>query len=458
MQVRTILIPALLITAFGAAWVFIGTPNRNAPDANQGAAPGEEPVGDEPTTALLEGESRNVIEIEQAPRTRPKPRPPVVRPEVEAKDLVVEASNKVTRIPNGAVLRNVHVKPGAQLRLPDLGTVFIEGDIRNEGIIDAVRASVMLDGRTQTIEGILEARRIRMTGGLKRVRGAVATMIGRNDDDPKVPELVVGAESTLLLDGKEARAAVSDAYGFRIEGHLVIDGGTFQCTFSNGNGRTTAQSWPEGSRLTIHDGHFIGRGDHDFGQASIEMHAGRIHISDDIWSLGSQLTMYGGTIANSNWGGAFGVDGRVDMHGGTWKVGQRGDRGLHFRASSDARFNGGKIVIGGQHVSGNKGGIYVTGAVHLWDVHLDRGTQIDPRSPGGASLTVAHELTRQKNAPLRDKGYALYVAREIDPHGPKPGDGNVVSPAGSSDVHSPGGNRQPVRPPVSPPPPPGRGR
>jgi hypothetical protein len=458
MHARAILIAALLVATFATAWVFVGTPERPAQPSPQRTKADDEAEGQGPPAALLEGEGRDaVVEIEQAPRTKTKPRPPVVRPDVEPRDLVVEASNKVTRVPNGTVLGDVHVLPGAQLRLPDLGTVFIEGDLRNEGTIDAVRTDVHLDGRDQTIEGQLAARRIKLSGGLKRVRGTLSTRIGRQNDDPKDPELVVGPGATLLVDGKGSRAQTSDAYGFRIEGHLIIDGGIFQCSFANGNGKTAAQSWPEGSRLTIYKGHFIGRGDHHFGQATIDLHDGRIDIADDLWSLGSQFTMYGGAINNSQNGGMFAIEGRVDVHGGVWRVHQRGDRGLQFRASSDARFNGGQIILGGQHVSGNRGGILVTGAVHLWDLHLDRSTQIDPRSPGGASLTIAHELTSQKNALLRDNGYAVEIAHEIVPQGRSiPSDpdnvpsigGRAASPPRSS--RSPGVGGQPVRPPEVP--------
>ncbi len=439
MNGRAVLVSTLLVATFVAAWVFIGMPERDAARSHSNAEAEADPSGNAEEVALLEGEGRDVvIEIPQA--TKPTPRPPVVRPDVAPRDLVIEASNKVTRIPNGTVRGNVHVLPGAQLRLPDLGTVFIEGDIRNEGTIDAVRTDVRLDGRDQVIEGVLDARRIKLSGGLKRVRGTLGTSIGRKNDDPKVPELVVGPDATLLIDGKGSRAHSSDAYGFRIEGHLIIDGGVFQCSFSNGNGKTTARSWPVGSRLTIYKGHFIGRGDHDFGQATIEMHDGRIDINDDLWSLGAQLTMHGGMINNASYGGMFAVLGRVDMHGGTWKVGQRGIRGLHFRESSDARFNGGKIRLGGQHVSGNKGGILVTGAVHLWDLHLDRSTQIDPRSPGGAALTIAHQLTSQKNALLRDSGYALAIAHEIVPRSRAiPSDPDNVPGIGVPPPRKPGG-------------------
>lgn len=394
------------------------------------------------------------VPVPSEPVVAAKPEPSSdARPEAEAENIRVDEGIVTV---TARVLGDLTVAPGSRVILPT-GRVYIEGSIHNEGTIDAQATDLVFDGGSESIEGSLTARRMVFEGGHYRVTGkSQVSTTPRGNADPLQPELIILPGSSLVIE-EGAKVVASDPYAFRVEGELIIDGGTFTCSFANGNDKTTAQSWPEGGTLTIHRGLYRGQGDQDFGAARIVIHDGTLLVTDDIWSLGADLTMHGGRIANASYGGAFHVRGRVDMYGGEWLVGQRGNRGLLFTRRSDMRATGGRIVVRGSHVASppqgarRNGGMYLDGSASLHDLVLSRSTQVDPRSQPGAVLYVAGTLTLAHQVRLHDPDGVVRANQTVVQEPPKAQEqAPALDPGGSRiDLDVPPGRGR-VRPPVVP--------
>jgi len=293
------------------------------------------------------------------------------------------------------------------------GEVRISGDFANAGTVVAGRSSIVFDGADQTLSGPLVAKKIILRGGVKRLRGAFSTN-GRTPSVAGEAHLVVEAGTTLLIE-EHGSLRTFNAYGYQIAGHLVIDGGTFRCAFFNGTGKPNADgvpgpedSWLPGSTLTIRGGKFVSGGDADFRGATVTLHAGELHVDDDLWSLGDAFVMYGGLVRNSKRGGAFQVTGSVQIYGGEVHVQQSSRRGLFVTDTAVFGGTGGTLRIRGSAGTRGEGGMRLLTPLSVANLSIETNTRIHPESSESAHISVANTLTITKGKSLHANGRLIY--------------------------------------------------
>jgi hypothetical protein len=291
-------------------------------------------------------------------------------------------------------------------RLPANRTVHISGDVNIEGALGAGSTTIVLDGGNQLIEGNFGARAIILRGGTKRLRG----FAGSEQTEPSPPGeagLYVEADTTLVIE-PGSKWTIPNPYGFQVAGHLVIDGGTFVCRFTNGNGDDRGEeSWLPGSSLTIHSGRFHGRGDADFSGATVTIYDGELAIDDDLWDTGETLNVYGGVVRNATRGGAFVVKGALNMSAGELLAYQSSSRGLQVHETARVACSGGRVAICGRAATRAGGGIYLRGGVTFFDLDVEVKTFVRATSDETAYLAVTRALRIAKNASLNMRGRPL---------------------------------------------------
>ncbi len=299
-------------------------------------------------------------------------------------------------------LDDLVVERGETRHLP-AGEVTVSGNLRIEGEIDASRTTLVLDGADQTLDGKLLAKRIIVRNGFKRLRGTFGTM-DRAVAAPGQAGLYVEAGTTLQIESG-GRWTTPGPYGFQIAGTLLIDGGEFHCTFTNGDGTERGEdSWLSGSRLEIRTGKFVADGDADFRGASIVIHSGELLINDDLWHTGDSLLMYGGLLRNSRGGGKFTLSGNVNMSGGKMVVGHSARRGLSIYPGALVNCTGGTVIIDGRRALTGDGGIHLARGATFFDLQINTSTRIHPDSATDAYLAVSGELRIGKDEQLIANG------------------------------------------------------
>ena len=320
------------------------------------------------------------------------------------------ATEGKTAIPERRQIHNVEVRNGGTVQLPS-GEVSIDGDltIAEGGQLSAAGTTIVLDGENQTISGTATAGKIIMRGGTKRISGTFGTQSTANADPGKA-QLYVEAGTTLIIE-KGGKWNTPNPYGFQIAGDLVIDGGEFNCRFSNGNGTDRGEeSWLPGSTLTIYSGKFIGNGDADFSGATITIHDGALEINDDIWNSGDALNMYGGTMRNTTGGGMFYLTGNVNIRDGKLQVYQNYTRSLRFAKDSSVYCTGGEISINGSSATSDDGGILLASSATVPDLVINASTKIHKGSATDAFLSVSGDLKIAKGQRFEGKGFNVIAS------------------------------------------------
>lgn len=308
--------------------------------------------------------------------------------------------------------RNIHdisVGVGGTLTLP-AGEVTIDGNIVNTGSLDASKSTLILDGADQTIEGNLNASKVVLRGGTKRIRGGTFGSLGNSNAQPGEAGLYVEADTTLIIE-EGGKWNTPNPYGFQIAGSLVIDGGEFHCRFSNGNGTDRGEdAWLPGSTLTIFKGKFVGNGDADFSGATLTIHDGALEINDDIWNSGDALNMYGGSMRNTTGGGMFYLTGTVTVSDGKLQVYQSGNRSLRVHRDASVFCTGGEISINGSSASSDDGGIMLGASATLSNLKVNTSTKISSLSVEGSFLSVSGDFEIAKGRKFEAKGFSIIAA------------------------------------------------
>ncbi|MCB9894986.1 MAG: hypothetical protein H6839_11100 [Planctomycetes bacterium] len=315
-----------------------------------------------------------------------------------------------TTIAERRQIHNVDVGSGGTVQLPS-GEVSIDGDltIAEGGSLAAAGTTLVLDGENQTLSGTATAGKIIMRGGTKRIRGSFGTTSSANADPGKA-QLYVEAGTTLVIE-KGGKWNTPNPYGFQIAGDLVIDGGEFNCRFSNGNGTDRGEeSWIAGSTLTIYSGKFIGNGDADFSGATITIHDGALEINDDIWNSGDALNMYGGTMRNTTGGGMFYLTGNVNIRDGKLQVYQNYTRSLRFAKDASIYCTGGEISINGSSATSDDGGILLASSATVPNLTINTSTKIHKASAPEAFLSVSGDLNIAKGQRFEAKGFNVIAS------------------------------------------------
>ncbi|MCC6463945.1 MAG: hypothetical protein IT463_01245 [Planctomycetes bacterium] len=284
-----------------------------------------------------------------------------------------------------STLGSVVVAEGETMVLP-AGVVEVTGDWQVDGKLQGENTTVVFTGNNQTISGRANLRAAILRGGTKRVRGSMSTR-GVNNARPGQAAFVVEAGTTVVIE-KGASVSANGEYGFQVAGNLVLEGGNFSCSFSNGNGRDNNDAWLPGSTLVIHSGKFSGNGDADFSGATITVHDGELSISDDIWNSGDALYIYGGTVSNDSSGGMFWLTGRVELHGGTLRVRQGGERGLGVVANAVVFATNGELVLECYDATREDSGIRLYSSAQFAKVTANASTTIFGGSDKECSLTI----------------------------------------------------------------------
>ena len=401
-RVRSLLWFVALLAVGGLCWLVVRTATSRAPSGDTRAAVVE--------TGLPAGGPEQVPPDESRP-VRRRERVPVT---AAADEPAPAATADAPAPPPRPLLLGHLVVAEGETRVLPAGEVRVSGDVRIDGRLDASKSTVVLDGDDQALEGTLSASRLVFERGIKRLRGGFESN-RRADAEVGDAGVVVAAGATLLVE-KGGTLHVHAAYGFTVAGAVVIDGGLFRCSFSNGNGRDRGSlAWLPGSRLEVRSGRFHGGGDADFGEAEIVVHDGEIAIDDDVWRTGRSLVMHGGVFRNSTYGGWLSLTGRVDLHGGTLQAAGNVRRGLRVAPGATVHATGGQVVLasatrfgGGKRLRIREvasGGSEARSAVPLvlgesatlHDLHVRAPARIDEgRSATGVLLRVAGELTVEK--------------------------------------------------------------
>ncbi|MCC6574024.1 MAG: hypothetical protein IT462_09545 [Planctomycetes bacterium] len=308
----------------------------------------------------------------------PKAEPSVIKPdappvEIKNGDNVTLGSGQTLRVTKDLTLSSLYVPQGANVRM-GAATLTVTGDFVNDGTFEGDEGTLVFSGGAQRLSGNANARQIRMTGGEKHVVAGSRFVTTQGDDSEKDdPALFIDAGTTLVID-KDAEWNTGNPFGIRVAGTLIIDGGTFNCGFTNGQGHGKNRSWMPGSKLIIRDGKFTGAGDAEFTGASVYVQGGELRITDDIWASGDLLELSGGVMSNTSSGGMFALNGIVRFMGGTLEANQRGDRGLRICVSADVQGTQGEVVIAGGDVAGPQGGINLQTSASLPNLVVNRST------------------------------------------------------------------------------------
>jgi hypothetical protein len=367
-------------------------------------APKPEPEPD-PAEKVAKGSqgkhSGGRVEGETTTRRSSKPELPPVRPQVS-----VGAGQ--TKTETGAILRDINVGQQGTLKLPQ-GEVKVDGDLINQGKIEAAKTTLVFDGGDQSIEGNIKAGKVILRGGTKRIRKGTFSTASTGNAQPGKAQLYVEKGATLVIE-EGGKWLTPNAYGFQIAGTLVIDGGEFHCRFTNGNGTDRGEeSWLPGSELTIYKGKFVGNGDADFSGATITIHDGALEINDDIWSTGDALNIYGGSMRNTTGGGMFYMTGNVNITGGSVQVYQNSSRSLRVHSKASVFCSGGEISINGR-ASGGGGGIVLYSSATLNNLKVNTSTQISTNSAAGAFLSIGRDFEIAKGQRFNANGYQVIAA------------------------------------------------
>ncbi|MHC4841232.1 MAG: hypothetical protein ACYTDT_09805 [Planctomycetota bacterium] len=310
-------------------------------------------------------------------------------------------SNKNIAIKDGKVVDSVIIRDKGTLTF-GVGTVSIVNDLKVSTKVNATGTTLQLTGNGE-VKGNITANKIEVTAGTRRLTAGTRIASSRTGNaKPGQEGFYVAAGATVIIE-KGASVNTSAAYGFKIDGTLIIDGGTFNCSFSNGNGKTTNRGWGDNSRLEVRSGAFNGRGDASFAGASIYMTGGKIDITDDLWNTGSSLDMSGGTIENSRWGGQFTLTGNVLMTGGELLVHANRSRGLYIAKDSNVTASGGKVVLFG-------GTLKYAATAALNEVEIQGTCSINGASDKQAALYINGGMTFVKGTTFNTGSYNVLVA------------------------------------------------
>ncbi|MCA8911659.1 MAG: hypothetical protein KDB82_08130 [Planctomycetes bacterium] len=381
-----------------------------------------------PNDAPLEGESSDES-LPEAPKPQPKSEPAEKISKTPEDESTEEAASKrttevketlppirpevsvgagETKTETGSSLHGISVAQGGTLKLQQ-GEVSIDGDLINQGKLDAAKTTLVLDGGDQSIEGNITAGKVILRGGTKRIRKGTFGTGSSANADPGKAQLYVEKGTTLVIE-EGGKWTTPNAYGFQIAGSLVIDGGEFQCRFTNGNGTDRGEeSWLPGSELTIYKGKFVGNGDADFSGATITIHDGALEINDDIWSTGDALNMYGGSMRNTKGGGMFCLTGTVNISDGKLQVYQNSSRSLNVYKDTSVFCSGGEISINGNPAGGG-GGIVLYSSATLNNLKVNTSTQISTNSKAGTFLSISRDFEIAKGQRFNANGYQVIAA------------------------------------------------
>lgn len=358
--------------------------------------PAKDPESDTSPATADKPEDKKVVEdsTETADETPTSSRP----------DATIVADETATETCNS--LHSVEVASGARLTLP-AGEVNVDGDWTNQGTVVATGTTLVFDGVDQTISGTTTAKKIILRGGTKRIRGGTFSSSGNQNAEPGNAGLYVEAGTTLIIE-EGGKWNTPNPYGFQIAGSLVIDGGEFNCRFSNGNGTDRGEdSWLPGSQLTIYKGKFVGSGDADFSGATITIHDGALEINDDIWGTGEVLNIYGGSMRNATRGGMFLMTGAVSITGGQLQVYQNSSRSLRIHAEASVYCTGGEISINGQATRSTSGGIMLGSSMTVGNLKINTSTRISSDSTEGAYLSVGGDFEIAKGQKFEAAGHQI---------------------------------------------------
>lgn len=386
--------------------IVIIPPDRPAPKSPPTPLP--EPELEDPTEEITEEE----FEAEEEPSPPPAP---VTPPPASFEPLTVNAG-ETSSVKAGAGLESVHVAAGGTLNLPS-GQVTVRGDLTGEGKVVGGRTSTLILDGNQEIGAALQAGTAVLRGGTKRLTSKATSRNSNTHAAPGQANLIIEPGATLIIEEGAAWDS-KDAYAYQVGGTLIIDGGTFTCTFAN-NAVEFNDCWLPGSQLIIRRGKFIGNGDHEFSGASISIFGGSLEINDDIWHSGDNLDIRDGVMRNSTGGGMFYLNGNVRMTGGKLQVNQSYDRGLRFWEDSSVFCTGGEIELAGTDATSEATGILLRNAPTLPKLVCKCSTRIHAQSQPEGSMSIA-ELVIAKgktfnaggfavSAPMPDSGGGQYV-------------------------------------------------
>ncbi|MDC1142507.1 hypothetical protein OAU50_05410 [Planctomycetota bacterium] len=310
-------------------------------------------------------------------------------------------SDKSVSLADGKVVDSIHIRGTGGLTLA-AGTVQVVNDLKVSTAVKAGSTTLQLTGDGE-ITGNIAANKIEVTAGTRRLtKGTRLSSTRTGNAAPGQEGFYVALGATVIIE-EGASVHTSAAYGFRIDGTLIIDGGSFNCTFTNGNGKTTNRCWGESSRLEVRQGVFHGGGDASFGGAALAISGGKIHIQDDLWDTGKSLDMSGGSIENRRYGGQFSVTGNVLMTGGELLVHASSRRGLYFPKSANFIATGGKVVLYG-------GTLRFDASTALNDVEIQKSASIHASSNKEATLYINGSMTFVKGASFNTGAYNVLIA------------------------------------------------
>jgi hypothetical protein len=352
----------------------------------------EEPVPEEIEEEILDDE-------EPVPEEPPAP---VTPPPATFGALTVNRDEK-TSVAAGAGLDSVYVAAGGTLSLP-AGEVTVRGNLTGPGSVAGGRNSTLILDGNQEIGASLMVGTAILRGGTKRLTSKAASRNGHTHAAPGQANLIIEPGTTLIIEEGGAWDS-SDAYAYQVGGTLILDGGTFQCTFAN-NSQQFNDCWLPGSSLIIRRGRFVGSGDHDFSGASITILDGSLEIDDDIWHSGDRLEISGGLMRNSTGGGMFSLTGTVRMTGGRLVAYQSHNRGLFLNPETSVFCTGGDVEIRGSNATHDASGILVYNAPVFSRLVCHASTRIHNASPQGSSLTIG-ELVIARGQTFEARGYPV---------------------------------------------------
>lgn len=354
-----------------------------------GALSGREPDIGPLTLAMQQGVTARLEQMRKSFEASQAPKVEVVEvPVAEQAGPMIVAAGKSAKASGDRSATELRVEQGGKLSLGK-GTLTLSGDLNNAGTLESSGASLVMNGGDQSITGAAAFWRARFSGGTKRLTsGSRLTTNYNQNSDKNNPVLVVEAGCTLIIE-KDSELNVANAYGLRVEGTLIIDGGKVNCSYTHGHGvENMNATWVKGSQLIIRSGSFIASGDASFDGTSVYLQGGEIRCHDDIWGSGDLLEISGGVMSNDSSGGQFYFTGQVRMSGGRLEINQYEGRGFVVSANSDFWCSAGEIVLGGRDVSNAQSGIVLGKSVQLPKLTLNVNTKVSTSTPEGTVLSA----------------------------------------------------------------------
>lgn len=381
-------------------------------NAIMGALSAREPDIGTLTLAMQQGVAVNLGKMRQSLMAAPKPEVQEVPQPAEGQSgPMIVAADKSARASGDRSATEVRIEPGATLTLGK-GTLTLSGDLNNAGKLESNGTTLLMNGGDQNITGSAAFHRARFSGGTKRLTAGsrLATTYNQNSDKNN-PVLVIEAGCTLIVE-KDSELNVSNAYGLRVEGTLIIEGGVVNCSYTHGHGvEGMNATWIKGSQLIIRSGSFVAGGDASFDGASVQLQGGEIRCHDDIWGSGDSLEISGGVMSNDSSGGQFYFTGLVRMSGGRLEINQYEGRGFVVGANCDFWCSAGEIVLGGQDISDAASGIVLGKNVQLPKLTLNVNTRISTSTPEGTVLS-ANAISIAKGKKLNAQGRQVIATIE----------------------------------------------